>query len=128
MSKRKRKKIPIKNHEGGIAMKKYLAILLIIIFTGITFGFAQEDNLVLLKGKIEQIFEDGSYIIVDGQKVLTTKELVEEAYFELGDKVEIKAENTPEGLRILNYKYDYDQESEYDDNSDVIYSDEDFLD
>ncbi len=109
-------------------MKKYLALLVIIIFAGITFGFAQEDNSVLIKGTIEKIFEDGSCIVVDGQKVLTPKEIVEEAYFEIGDKVEIKAENSPQGLRILDYDYDYDEESEYDDDDGVIYSDEDSLD
>jgi len=109
-------------------MKKHLALLLIMIFTGITFGFAQEDNSVLFKGKIEQIREDGSYIVVDGQKVLTTKELVEEAYFELGDRVEIKAENSQEGLRVLSYEYIYEEESGYDDSGEETYSDEDSLD
>ena len=109
-------------------MKKYLALLVIMIYAGIFFGFAQEDNSVLIKGTIEQIFEDGSCIVVDGQKVLTTEEIVEEAYFEIGDKVEIKAEKSSEGSRILDYKYDYDEESEYDDSGDVIYSDDEFLD
>jgi len=109
-------------------MKKYLAILLIIIFSGVTFGFAQENDFVMIKGKIEQIFADGSCIIVDGQKVITTKELVEDAYFELDDKVEVKAESTPEGLKMVDYEYDYDGESADDENSNLNDFDQDFLD
>ena len=107
-------------------MRRHFVLLLIMIFAGITFAFAQEDDSVLLKGKIEQISEDGSYITIDGQKVLIAKELVEEAYFELGDNVEIKAENSQEGLRALSYKYIYDEESEYEDDSEEIYPDEDY--
>ncbi|MCF7908604.1 MAG: hypothetical protein K9L86_07040 [Candidatus Omnitrophica bacterium] len=107
-------------------MKKYLTLLLVMILAGTTFAFAQEDDSVLLKGKIEQISEDGSYITVGGQKVLTTKELVEEAYFELGDNVEIKAENSQEGLRALSYEYIYDEELGYDDDSEEVYPDQDY--
>ena len=111
-------------------MKKDLALLLVIIFVGTTFVFAQGDKTTTIKGTIEQIAEDSSCVVVSGNKILTTKELVEEAYFDLGDKVEIKAESSPEGLRMVSYKYDYDydEDSEYDDDDGVIYSDEDSLD
>lgn len=108
-------------------MRRHFVLLLIMIFAGITFAFAQEDDSVLLKGKIEQISEDGSYITIDGQKVLTTKELAEEAYFELGDRVEIKAENSQEGLRVLSYEYIYEEDLGYDEGSEETYSDQDSL-
>lgn len=98
-------------------MKRCLLLLLVIIFVGTTFVFAQENKTTIVKGTIEQIAEDSSYIVVSGKKIITTKELVEEAYFEIGDQVEIRAENSPQGLRLVSYEYFYGEESEQDDEA-----------
>lgn len=98
-------------------MRKYLVLSLIIFFAGMVLGYPQEDEIIIVKGTIEQIADDGSYIVVDGKKLITSQELIDEAYFAAGDPVEIKASGSPEGLRLLSYEYIYEDEvPEGDDN------------
>lgn len=81
---------------------------------------AKEENLIVAKGEITEIAEDGSYITVDdeGEKTrfLTTKEFISEEYLEVGDKVKVYGEKTASGIKLTNYEYDYDDYSgeEYD--------------
>lgn len=71
-------------------------------------AFAQETKII--KGTVEQIAEDGSYFVVKGEKLLATKDFLDEALLEIGDDVEITAEVTKEGLKATNYNYIFEEE------------------
>jgi len=70
------------------------------------------DQQVTVKGTVEEVAEDGSYVIVSGTKIMTTTEFLEDSYLEEGDKVEITADKTPEGLKAASYKYLFFEEEE----------------
>jgi hypothetical protein len=63
-----------------------------------------------VKGIIKEIAPDGSYIMVDNVKVITTKELLDESYLEVGDKVEVIAETTTAGLKAKVCNYIFEEE------------------
>ena len=76
----------------------------------------EENELAAISGVISEIADDGSYIIVDNgsnkTKFLTTKEFVEEAYLEVGEKVKAFGEQTSGGLKLVDYEYIYEGDSE----------------
>ena len=84
--------------------KKMLAGLFMLIFvlTCLNCVFAEE---VVIKGTVEQVAADSSYIIVSGNKIFTTPGFIEEFDSEEGDEVEITAEKTAEGLKAINFSY-----------------------
>jgi hypothetical protein len=65
-----------------------------------------------IKGTVKQIAADSTYIIVDGTKIFTTKEFLEDSYVEVGDKVEITIEKTEMGLKATSYDYVFDDEED----------------
>lgn len=66
----------------------------------------------LVKGTIKEIAQDKSYIVVENTKILTTKQFLDDSYLEVGDRVEITAEKTNEGLRAKSYSYIFEDEFE----------------
>ncbi len=64
----------------------------------------------VVKGVIKEIANDGSYVIVNDTKILTTKEFLEDSYLEVGDNVEITAEKTDQGLKAKSYNYIFEEE------------------
>lgn len=100
-------------------MKKYLGLFLILFFAFsiLDLGFSQEESSretpkEIIKGKIEKIAEDGTYIIVDGKKIMTPKEFLEEAYFEVDDKVAITVKKSKDGVEAVSYEYIFEEEPE----------------
>ena len=96
-------------------MNKVL-IFILFIFIATTFAYAEGNKVIA--GEIEKIAEDGSYIVVSGQKISTTETFIEDAYFEIGDKVKIEVV-TPDDKtspQAVNYEYDFDVESDEDIN------------
>lgn len=73
---------------------------------------------VIVTGKIEDVAQDGTYIVVNGQKIATIKDMVEEAYFEKDDTVEITAEKENGQLKAVSYRYLFDDENEVKDQAD----------
>ena len=71
-------------------------------------AYDQDIGQKSVKGKIKEIAQDGSYILVDNLKILTTQDFLTESYLEVGDSVEIIAEDTAQGLRALDYYYVFD--------------------
>ncbi|NQT28703.1 MAG: hypothetical protein HQ570_03810 [Candidatus Omnitrophica bacterium] len=74
---------------------------------------SNEKDLVIIKGEIIEIAEDGNCIVVDTgvekTKFLTTREFLNDEYLEVGDKVEVIGERTANGLRLVDYNYSYDE-------------------
>jgi hypothetical protein len=70
----------------------------------------QPAEALLVKGNVEEVAADGTYLMIAGTKVLTTKEMIEDAYVEVGDKVEASVEQTADGKKLVNLKYIFDDE------------------
>jgi len=70
-----------------------------------------ENNIIV--GEIEKIADDGSYIVISGQQVATTAAFIEEAFFEVGDKVKVEVirEEGSQTPKAVKYEYDFDAES-----------------
>lgn len=75
---------------------------------------------LLVKGNVEEVAVDGTYILIAGTKVLTTKEMIEDAYVEVGDKVEASVQDTADGKKLVNLKYIFDDEEPIADNSTAV--------
>jgi len=103
-------------------MKRFLILALIFSFAFTTFVFSQEaeemsvtgqeTEAMSITGKVEQIAEDGSYIVVDSKTIITTQEFLDESYLEAGDMVKLTLKNTDKGLEIVDYEYVYEEEPE----------------
>lgn len=101
--------------------KKVIPFLLAVGFTALILNTvpAKDEKMALAKaapvvvnGVIVEIAEDGSYIVVDDgdhtTKFVTSKEFVEEAYFELDDKVKVSGEKDSRGIKLVDFEYDFD--------------------
>ncbi|MFH1771886.1 MAG: hypothetical protein ABH872_03640 [Candidatus Omnitrophota bacterium] len=102
-------------------MRKYIYFTLMFLVISFAFGgfvFAQNDwdesqtagsQIIMVEGEITEIAQDASFIVVrDGVKSVklnTEKEFIEEAYMEVGDKLKVYAEQTENGLRLVDYEY-----------------------
>lgn len=71
---------------------------------------AEQPKEEVVKGIIKEIAADGSFIVIDSTKVLTTKEFLDDSYLEVGDNVEVTAEMTDAGLKAKNYNYIFEEE------------------
>ena len=92
----------------------FLAMFLVFLATGIC--TAQEEDVApkSVRGTIKEIARDGSYILVDDSKIITSEDFLTDSYLEVGDKVEITVEDTAQGLKALDYDYLFgDDESIY---------------
>jgi len=71
------------------------------------------ENKVVAEGTISEIASDGTSISVDTGKetvkFITTKDFIDEAYMEVGDKVKIAGEKTDTGLKLVDYDYVFDE-------------------
>ena len=121
-------------------MNKYFIIFLVSLFSLSILSFAEVgdkktivdeievDGVFVEIGRIPNTEEaekcgvelnDDGYIIVDGQKIITPSDFLEEAYFDVGDKVEITVEETDEGLEAVDYNYIFDDIPEMQDQDDT---------
>jgi hypothetical protein len=64
----------------------------------------------VVKGIIKVIAADGSFIVIENTKVLTTKEFLDDSYLEVGDNVEVVAQVTEAGLKAKNYNYIFEED------------------
>lgn len=107
-------------------MKRLLGIFLLSFFTLASFSFAQEEEETIITGTVEEIAEDGDYVVVAGQKIITTEDFLEDAYFEVGDKVKIAVENSEDGFKAIDYDYNFSAEDESYDSEEETLSEESF--
>lgn len=74
------------------------------------------DNKITAEGTISEIAADGTSISVDTGKetvkFITTKDFIDEAYMETGDKVKIVGEKTDAGVKLVDYDYVFDEAME----------------
>ena len=74
------------------------------------------EKKVVAEGTISDIAADGASITVDTGKetikFITTKDFIDEAYMETGDKVKITGEKTDVGIKLVDYDYIFDESYE----------------
>ena len=68
-------------------------------------GTVAAQEQVSIRGVVEEVAGDASYIMVSGQKILTDAEFLEDSFIEVEDEVEIIAQQTPQGLRAVDYDF-----------------------
>ena len=100
-------------------MKKgrVFAVLFIVCLFAAVNLYAED---MVVKGKVTEVAEDESYVVVDGTRVLTPEEFLEYNYLEVDDEVEITAEKTGENLvakecEFMFEDYLYEGDNEYND-------------
>ncbi|MBN2120876.1 MAG: hypothetical protein JW734_07480 [Candidatus Omnitrophica bacterium] len=94
-------------------VKQILALLAVSFLLLVnTTGFTQGDPTAkeTLNGTLTEIAEDGSYIMLDGTKILVSQDFLDGFYLEVGDKAEIIAERTDQGLQAIDYDYAFDDD------------------
>lgn len=95
-------------------LKVILTMILFLSFSPLSFSQEKEtkeevasSDLKEIVGIVEEISEDGSFLIIDRQKVLTTQEFLDESFIEVGDRIKVFGEESPQGLKIVDYEYLY---------------------
>jgi len=95
-------------------MKAFSRFLMIVFFLGgICFALYAQSQLI--KGTVDEVSEDGSYIVVDGRRVELSYSVQREASFDVGDKVELNVDFSGSTLEATDYDYifeDYTYDSE----------------
>jgi hypothetical protein len=86
-------------------MKKSVVLLLVGIFIYGVVVFGQDSGQSIVQGVIEEISFEGNYLVVDGKRITVGADFLDDFYLEEGDSVKIIAENSPEGLLVLEYEY-----------------------
>jgi hypothetical protein len=74
----------------------------------------KSENKNVVKGIVKEVAKDKSYIMVDDNKIMTTKEFLDDSYLEVGDKVEITVEKTDAGQKALSYNYIFEEDPSED--------------
>lgn len=104
----------------------------VFVFSVVSFSFVQssasateenkEENQVVISGTIVEIAQDGSYLVVEDNgkktKFFTSKEFVENEYLEEGDQIKAYGKPDAQGLKLVDYMYDYG-EDEFGDEKNV---------
>ncbi|MBU0650903.1 hypothetical protein KKC59_03230 [bacterium] len=96
-------------------MKKLFVMVMFVMFslTVVNLSFAQETMGKSVSGTIEQIDENGAFLVVDGQKIMTDKGFLEDSYLEVGELVKIDVQETADGFKAVDYEYIYDEGDTY---------------
>ena len=68
-----------------------------------TVALAQEE--IVIRGTVQEVAADSTYIMVNGQKILTDAAFLEDSFIEVEDDVEIIAEKTDKGPRAVDYDF-----------------------
>ena len=96
-------------------MKKIVGVGVLALLLGfVSFAFAQDEDVSVIKGEISQIESEAGYITVGGENIYVTNDILEESGFEEGDLVELSVQETEKGLELIDYEYVFfgDEEEE----------------
>jgi len=70
----------------------------------------QAEQTKEIKGKVKEISEDKTYMVVGNTKILTTPEFIENSYIEVGDNLKVKCKETEKGLEAIDFEYIFEEE------------------
>jgi hypothetical protein len=65
-----------------------------------------------IRGMITEIAENGTYLKIGEKKIITSKQFLNDSFLAVGDNVEIMGEETPDGLKALDFKYIYEESND----------------
>lgn len=87
--------------------KKSIVVISILVCLAIYVAplTAQEDGVKIIKGIVEEVDKDFSYVVLNGQRMIIDAEIKEFVNFEVGDEVELKTEKVGEDTIVLDYEY-----------------------
>ena len=93
-------------------MKQARFLLTVVIGLVLLCGLcvAADEATQTITGVVEEVADDGTYVIVSGTRIETSPELADEAYFENGDSVKITATSSGTSLTAVDYEYIYEDE------------------
>ncbi len=106
-------------------MKRCIILVLVVGLLSFGFSFAQDmgmdmdasiDKEMVIKGSIDEISEEGSYITVNGKRILVSADFLDSFYLDEGDGVKITAQKDEKGIKALDWEYipSEDQDQDYD--------------
>ncbi|MBN3038050.1 MAG: hypothetical protein JW869_01375 [Candidatus Omnitrophica bacterium] len=89
-----------------IFLKCQLALILIFAL----FGLAQPSEAEQeIRGAVEEIAEDGSYIVVEGAKIITLAEVVKSSLLAVGDNVILQVTKKGNDIELVSLKYAFQE-------------------
>lgn len=71
----------------------------------------QQPKEEIVRGIIREIATDGSFIVVETTKILTTREFIDDSYLETDDNVEVAVKKTDKGLVAESCNYIFEDEA-----------------
>lgn len=89
-------------------MKKWhylLGVLIISLVASSALCYAQQDNLVEVKGVVDDISYDDHYLMIDGKKIQMPDDFMQYCDIEKNDDVVVLAEQGDNGLVAYDYYY-----------------------
>jgi len=82
-------------------MKRVVGVLaMLAMVAGVAFAESR-----VIEGTVEQIADDGSFIMVAGQKIATDQATVEDFFIEQGDEVSVTADDADGALKLVDLDY-----------------------
>jgi hypothetical protein len=82
-------------------MKRVVGMLAVLaLVAGVAFAESR-----VIEGTVEQIADDGSFIMVDGQKIVTDQATVEDFFIEQGDEVSVTTDDADGALKLVDLDY-----------------------
>ncbi|MFH1093086.1 MAG: hypothetical protein V1739_02890 [Candidatus Omnitrophota bacterium] len=84
---------------------KLLAGLVICMMVFVNIVAAQEQTETMLKGKVTQVAEDGSYILINEAKLMIGEGVKDYMDIEAGDEVEVTIEEVDGVKTVVDYEY-----------------------
>ncbi len=94
-------------------MVKYsLLVLVICSLLCVPVLFAENQKEQSIKGKIEKVIPQENTVILNGKEFFITPELIEYAYLEEGDIVELIVVQTENGQEVIDYFYIFGEDED----------------
>ncbi|MCG2712518.1 MAG: hypothetical protein L6416_09385, partial [Candidatus Omnitrophica bacterium] len=84
---------------------RLLAVLVLFMMICSNAAVAQEQTETILKGKVAQVAEDGSYIFIDETKLMISEDMKDYMNMEAGDEVEVTIEEVDGVKTVIEYEY-----------------------
>jgi hypothetical protein len=99
-----------------MVMKRRMAFISLFLFLcALSLSVHAQEELTIT-GTVEEIAKDGTYIIVDGQKIMTSEEFIEDSYLVEGDRIAVLVNRTSQGLEAVDFDYVFDDEDSSEDD------------
>ena len=87
-------------------IKRILVIMVIFLLAaGYVGSVSAEEDMSLIKGTVQQVAPDKSYVVLNEEKFLIDAEIAEYMNMEVGDDVEVTVSQKEQGKVIMDFNY-----------------------